>query len=237
VSLARCTNNIVESVRKRLSTTHLSVRSILHLHSLIREPALIVDSFVQLTAANIGAKDDACFLSRLFDIVQQQQHRSGWLRPLLVETLARVSRPWLEFVEQWIGLNRGPGGVMIAELIRKGQFVQVEEVSELDEAGKERKIKNYVCGTNSHQNSSIETNFSSSPSIKPKCHLLLAQTLPKLFLNAVEAYGSWRPFTHVIHFQCLALPGASTRPHCIGSFHGRTWKSKRLLHRHFYCIC
>lgn len=147
VALAQCTTTITESIQKRLSTSSRSIRSILHLHSLIRDPALIVDSFVQLTSATIGARDDCQLLSRLFEVVQQQQHRSGWLKPLLVETLARVSRPWLEFVEQWIGLDEGPGGLGIAELVRKGGFVAVEETSELDETGKERIVKNFVIPT------------------------------------------------------------------------------------------
>ncbi|KAF8242140.1 hypothetical protein K440DRAFT_607795 [Wilcoxina mikolae CBS 423.85] len=144
VALAQCTTTITESIQKRLSTSNHSIRSILHLHSLIRDPALIVDSFVQLTSATNGTQDDCQLLSRLFDVIQQQQHRSGWLKPLLVETLARVSRPWLEFVEQWIGLDEGPGGLGITELVRKGGFVAIEESSELDETGKERVVKNFV---------------------------------------------------------------------------------------------
>jgi len=92
----------------------------------------------------MGAKGDSELLSQLFDAVQQQQHRSGWLKPLLVETLARTTKPWLEFVERWIGLDEGPGGLGVAGLVSKGGFVGVEEISELDEAGKERTVKTYI---------------------------------------------------------------------------------------------
>lgn len=143
IALARCTSTIIESIQKRLST-HGSIRSILHLHSLIRDPALIIDSFVVLTAATVGARDDCELLSRLFEKVQQQQHRSGWLKPLLIETLARVSKPWLEFVEQWIGLDEGPGGLGVSELMRERGFIGVEEASELDEVGKDRVVKSFV---------------------------------------------------------------------------------------------
>jgi hypothetical protein len=142
--LAQCTSTITESIQIRLSAAHRSIRSILHLHSLIREPALIVDSFERLTLASRGAKDDCELLSRLFDVVQQQQHRSGWLRPLLVETLARVGRPWLESVEQWIGLSPGPAGVGVGEMVPKGQFVSVEKVIQVDETGKQSVVMNYV---------------------------------------------------------------------------------------------
>jgi len=99
---------------------------------------------VRLTQATEGSRNDSELLSRLFDAVQQQQHRTGWLKPLLVETLARTTKPWLEFVEQWIGLDEGPGGLGIAVLVRTGEFVGVEETSELDETGKEKTIKNYI---------------------------------------------------------------------------------------------
>lgn len=146
VALARCTTTIAESIRKRLSTASNSVHSILHLHSLIREPALIADSFVQLASATADAEDDCRLLSRLFDVVQQQQHRSGWLKPLLVETLARVSRPWLELVEQWVGLDGGgPANLGVAGLVRRGGFVAVEECVEIDEAtSNERIAQNFV---------------------------------------------------------------------------------------------
>ena len=63
---------------------------------------------------------------------------------MLVETLARVGRPWLESVEQWIGLSPGPAGVGVGEMVPKGQFVSVEEVIQMDETGKQSVMRNYV---------------------------------------------------------------------------------------------
>ncbi|KAI5779336.1 Spc98 family-domain-containing protein [Geopyxis carbonaria] len=138
VALAKCITTIVEAIQKRLSLSYSTIRSVLHLHSLILEPALIVDAFLQLSQAVQGAENDSQLLSKLFEAIQQQQHRSGWLRPLLVETLAMVSRPWLETVEQWIGLDHGLGGLGAAEAAARGLFVHIEQVTELDENGKER---------------------------------------------------------------------------------------------------
>lgn len=150
VALARCTATVLDSVQKRLASEAGAVRSILHLHSLFSDPALILDAFVILTEATAGAKDDCELLSKLFDAVQQQQHRSGWLKPLLVETLARVSKPWLEFVEQWIGLDEGPGGLGIAEMIQKKGFIAMDETTEMDETGKERVVTSFVSMSTCH---------------------------------------------------------------------------------------
>lgn len=119
------------------------MRSILHLHSLLQQPALIIDAFVQIANAATGVQDDCELLTRHFEVIQQQQHRTDWLRPLLVETLARVTKPWLEAVEQWVGLVRSPGGSGDSGL-PDTFFVKVEEIVELDELGKEKRVRVYV---------------------------------------------------------------------------------------------
>ena len=140
VALAQCVTTVVESIQKRLSLSYRggTIKSVLHLHSLILEPAHIVDAFVKISDAAAGVSDDSQLLSKHFEVIQQQLHRSGWMRPLLVETLSRVSRPWLEFVEQWVGLaQRGSA-------VKRGQFVDIEEIPLTDEAGKERMEESFV---------------------------------------------------------------------------------------------
>ncbi|KAL7270365.1 hypothetical protein RUND412_006935 [Rhizina undulata] len=146
VALAECTTAVVESIEQRLSISPASIKSILDLHSLIREPALIVDTFEQIISKTTGSENDSQLLSSLFDVVQQLQHRIGWLKPLLSETLAKVSRPWLEFVEEWIGLDKPVGGEGIGfeGLTGREIFVKVDEESEVDERGKEKHQKVYV---------------------------------------------------------------------------------------------
>ncbi|KAI5782991.1 Spc98 family-domain-containing protein [Pyronema domesticum] len=143
VALAKCATTILESVQKRLSISSRTVQSLLHLRAVIRDPALIVEAFAQIISAVKDSQDDTQLLSRLFDAVQQQNHKSAWLKPLLVETLARVSRPWLEFVEQWIGLDAAAGGIGVGDLIKEGSFVGVEEETRMDENGREKLVRNY----------------------------------------------------------------------------------------------
>ena len=146
IALADSATAVVESIQQRLSVDPTTIRSILHLHSLMLEPALIIDTFYQMISQTAGVSDDSQLLTTLFEVVQQEQHRSGWLKPLLMETLARVTRPWLEFIEEWIGLSRPAGGEGAAfeGIVARGVFVRVEEETYMDDRGAERTSRNFV---------------------------------------------------------------------------------------------
>lgn len=92
-------------------------------------------------------KEDSKLLSKLFDVVQRLQFTGGicWLRPILVELMRRVSRAWLEVVEQWIGLRGTLGVGLEGEWEnRKGFFVKVQWETEVDERGRMKKEMRYV---------------------------------------------------------------------------------------------
>ncbi|KAG0637074.1 Spc98 family-domain-containing protein [Tuber brumale] len=146
IALADCTTAMVESIQQRLSVDPTTISSVLHLHSLMREPSLIIDTFHQIISQTAGISDDSRLLTTLFEVVQQEQHRSGWLKPLLMETLARVTRPWLESIEEWIGLGRPAGGEGIGfkGSVERGFFVKVEEETYVDERGAEHTNRNFI---------------------------------------------------------------------------------------------
>lgn len=90
---------------------------------------------------------DSILLSKLFEVVQKLQFTGGicWLRPILVELMRRVSRAWLEVVEQWIGLRGAIGVGLEGEWeSRKGFFVKVQWETEVDERGRVKKEMKYV---------------------------------------------------------------------------------------------
>lgn len=146
MALAECTTAVIESIQQRLSVDPKTIRSILHLHSLMREPSLIIETFHQIISQTSGISDDSELLSKLFEVVQQEQHRSGWLKPLLMVTLARATRPWLGFIEEWIGLDRPVGGEGIGfeRLAERGVFVRTEEEMDVDERGAAKIRSNFV---------------------------------------------------------------------------------------------
>ncbi|KAI5785015.1 Spc98 family-domain-containing protein [Peziza echinospora] len=148
IALAECTSTLISALQIRLSIPASSITSIIHLESLFREPALILQTFYRMILEMRGVKDDARLLSKLFEIVQRLQYTGGssWLKPILMELIRRVSRPWLELVEEWIGLRAsilGAGRDRGWE-DRKGFFVKVREETEVDERGAESTEVRYV---------------------------------------------------------------------------------------------
>ena len=83
-----------------------SSRSVLQLQSLYHGPGQILLCLSQIISSICGAHCDEELLSKLYSFVQDFEHVSTWLQPLMYEILARVSRPWLESVGGWIGLNK-----------------------------------------------------------------------------------------------------------------------------------
>ncbi|KAF8426891.1 Spc98 family-domain-containing protein [Tirmania nivea] len=147
VALAECTTTVLTALQTRLSIPASSITSVIHLESLFREPALILQTVFRIILEVKGVKDDAKLLSKLFNIIQQQQFTggSGWLRPILLELVRRVSRAWLEVVEQWIGLRGTLGMGLEGEWeTRKDFFVKVTWEEEVDERGRERKELRYI---------------------------------------------------------------------------------------------
>ncbi|KAF8477234.1 Spc98 family-domain-containing protein [Kalaharituber pfeilii] len=146
IALAECTTTVISALQTRLSIPASSVQSIVHLESLFREPALILQTFYRIILEVKCLKDDSKLLSKLFELTQKLQFSggSGWLRPILVELLRRVSRVWLELVEQWIGLRGNIGTGLSDWENRKGFFVKVQTDVEYDDRGEEVEEVRYV---------------------------------------------------------------------------------------------
>lgn len=59
----------------------------------------------QIIAKIKTARCDEDLLSKVYNFVQDFEHTNTWLQPVMFDLLARVSRPWLESVGGWLGLN------------------------------------------------------------------------------------------------------------------------------------
>lgn len=62
---------------------------------------------------------------------------NSWLQPLLYEILAHVSRPWLELLGEWLGLNRDPASRALGQrhnfVIERKEMRKREDGKELEE--------------------------------------------------------------------------------------------------------
>ena len=131
VALARCSSAVVGAVYQYLAIPFRSVISIIQLLDSLSRPALVLDCLVRIIERLVDAKNTSQLLSRLFDLVQQLEHRSNWLRPLLLAILARVSEPWLEKISTYIGLISINS---MENVLDEDFFVTLEDRDEEDEA-------------------------------------------------------------------------------------------------------
>ncbi|KAI9672542.1 MAG: hypothetical protein M1817_003308 [Caeruleum heppii] len=108
ISLAEAVTVVLSTLQATLGLELPSAATALQLQALFQRPEAVLACFERLvTAIDPLARDDE-ILSSLYDQVQQLEHTSDWLRDILLEVLARVSRPWLESVAVWIGLQHDP---------------------------------------------------------------------------------------------------------------------------------
>ncbi|KAI9826001.1 MAG: hypothetical protein M1819_007456 [Sarea resinae] len=109
VALADSVSTLLAALQIKLSISPSSIRSLLHLQALFYHPALIIECMNTIVQAVSRSKTDPELLTRLYQTVQQLEYRSSWLREVLLEILARVSKPWLEVVAAWTGLQKTSG--------------------------------------------------------------------------------------------------------------------------------
>lgn len=143
IALADAVSSLLATIQSRLSASAVTSNSILQLEALFQPAHSILICFRRIVT-NIGTtRSDESMLSTIFEETQLLEHRTDSLREIILEVLARVSRPWLEFTGEWLGLQREAGLLMTKEG-RGKSFVKVENKEWIDEQGLEMQEPDYV---------------------------------------------------------------------------------------------
>lgn len=127
----------------QLSIPVAHVESILQLQSLFHRPSLITKCLRELTRAVEPTCGDEELLSELYKILQNLEYAHDWLQPVLLQLLSRVTRPWLDFVGEWLGLGINTG-LPVAALTKSRGFVHVTQETRHPGAGSEVLALEYV---------------------------------------------------------------------------------------------
>ena len=143
IALAETISMALSALQARTSASRPSIRSLLQLRALFRQPCMIVDCFSALCEAARTSEGDEQLLSTIYGLVQQLEYGQGWLRDILLEVLSRVSRPWLDSVALWIGL-RDDGLPIYDKQTQARTFVSVEQKTWVDERGIEKNAPEYT---------------------------------------------------------------------------------------------
>lgn len=105
IALADNFSTILTKLQAQLGEGCSSVRSLLQLQSYFERPGIILSCLNEIEREVGGARTDDETLSKLFEYVQTSEHALAWLRPTLFQILIGVSKPWLESVALWLGLE------------------------------------------------------------------------------------------------------------------------------------
>ncbi|KAK4644391.1 hypothetical protein QC761_304390 [Podospora bellae-mahoneyi] len=135
IAFAGVIGRLITTVGTELSTRSRNVRSILQLQSLVQPVQTVLSYFKNLVQKVATAKTDEAMLSALFQAVQAAEYKDDLLRAATNEVLRIVSRPWTDFVEEWIG-TKVEEGIPVSKTGGSGKgFVKVADKIWIDDQG------------------------------------------------------------------------------------------------------
>ena len=106
IAAAESVTTIAAQVRRHLVNGFQNQRSILQLQSLFERPAQLMQGLRELTASLSKQDRDEDILDIVFRAAQERESCRAWAKPVILAILERISKPWLETLSDFIGLQR-----------------------------------------------------------------------------------------------------------------------------------
>ncbi|KAG6039522.1 hypothetical protein E4U41_002492 [Claviceps citrina] len=138
VALASAVNQILQAVEYRVAVDGRFPNSLLELQSTIREASTRLDPLRNLAARMPPAFSDEDVLALVFHEASSHESSEAHVRDTLCEILRRVSIPWIESVEEWLGTRHESGLPFTKSSIGENKaFVRVDMEVFTDDFGRE----------------------------------------------------------------------------------------------------
>ncbi|KAI1412193.1 Spc97/Spc98 family protein [Hypoxylon sp. FL1857] len=143
VAIAKAVDVILLAIQKILGVKATHVQSFLQLQSLVQPVQSVLAYFKSLIYKISKTRTSEQILSVVFGEAQALEHSNALLSDLMREVLLRVSEPWTQFAERWIGV-KAEEGIPITKEDPGNSFVKVENITTIDESGLETSELDYV---------------------------------------------------------------------------------------------
>ncbi len=143
VALAGLVDRLVTVIRSELGSRSRHVRSMLQLQAVVQPAQSALSYFKGLVKKLAQQKSDEGILSCLFEEAQASEYRSELLREATREVLRILSKPWTDFVEEWLGL-KAEDGIPMTKTGRGKSFVRVAPKTWVDDQGFELEEADYL---------------------------------------------------------------------------------------------
>ncbi|KAK1995501.1 Spc97/Spc98 family protein [Colletotrichum falcatum] len=138
VALASAVDKALLVIQSSIALHHQNPQSILQVQSLVVHTYTILRQFESLVSKIRRGHLDEDVFDIVFQQAQSAEYAETHLRDMMREVLRRVSKPWIELVEEWIG-TRHEVGVPLGkhEVGRQKGFIKVESETYMDDFGDE----------------------------------------------------------------------------------------------------
>lgn len=136
VAFANALDKILLVIQSELGSRGQSARSLLQLQAIVRPVHAITTYFMKLIVKLTKSTSEENLLSTVFEEAQSAEYGELYLRDTMREVLKMVSKPWTDFVEEWIGLKPEKGIILTKDGPGKS-FVKVDNRMWVDDFGLE----------------------------------------------------------------------------------------------------
>lgn len=138
VALASALDELLQAIEQNIVAHGPNPRSLLQLQSIIKGIWAVLAPFQRLTSKLRPNTSDEEILSLVFGHASSLENSEEWLREIMQEVVRRVSRPWTEFLEEWIGTRKEEGIPFNKSSVGESKgFVKVDAEVYTDDFGEE----------------------------------------------------------------------------------------------------
>ncbi|KAF4976394.1 hypothetical protein FZEAL_6923 [Fusarium zealandicum] len=138
VALAGAIEQILKGVQQHVAVHGQNPRSLLEVQSTVKGLLAILAPFHRLTSKFRKGYSDEHVLSLVFHEAYSVDYGEEQIRNIMREVLQRVSQPWLEFLEEWIGTRREEGIPLTKASVGESKgFIKVDLEKSMDDFGQE----------------------------------------------------------------------------------------------------
>ncbi|KAI0415439.1 Spc97/Spc98 family protein [Xylaria grammica] len=143
IALARAVDVLLLVIQRQLGERGKLVRSLLQLQSVVEPIDSMLVYLRDLVRSVSRIRTDEQLLSQIFNETEVLELDHSLLRALMCEVLSRITEPWIDFAEKWIGVKAEEGFPITKDGPGKS-FVMVENISRVDDFGFEFEEREYV---------------------------------------------------------------------------------------------
>ncbi|KAL8868412.1 MAG: hypothetical protein Q9174_005012, partial [Haloplaca sp. 1 TL-2023] len=108
IALASGISTILSALEARLSQPLVDTRTVLGVQSLLEQPTLLLKAITEIIGQVRSFGDDSV-PSLLFNLCQTLEYSAPWCRPVFDQLMVRVSQPWMDSAEVFLGLREAHG--------------------------------------------------------------------------------------------------------------------------------